>query len=126
MILIISLTLALFWALIATGIAWLCHTSILPVALAVFLFAFCGCVLGLSLCAAAGQNQKGAFMNSLAELRDNYTASQELLAIREEQIGELLNEKAQLRATLDEAREIIKCHYTKAAATWLKKYKETP
>lgn len=32
------------------------------------------------------------------ELRDNYQASQELLAIREEQIGELLKEKAQLRA----------------------------
>lgn len=37
----------------------------------------------------------------LARLRDNYKATSELLAIREEQIGELLNEKAQLRATLD-------------------------
>ncbi len=38
-----------------------------------------------------------------AQLRDNYTASQELLAIREEQVGELLKEK--LRTALDEARE---------------------
>jgi hypothetical protein len=32
-------------------------------------------------------------INELAQLRDNYKATQELLAIREEQIGEFLHEK---------------------------------
>lgn len=31
-------------------------------------------------------------------------------------------ELADIRAALDEAREIIKCHYTIAAAAWLTKY----
>uniref|UniRef100_A0A6M3XMF4 Uncharacterized protein n=2 Tax=viral metagenome TaxID=1070528 RepID=A0A6M3XMF4_9ZZZZ len=47
-----------------------------------------------------------AELAQLRRLRDNYKATSELLAIREEQIGELLNEKAQLRAALDEARKV--------------------
>ena len=54
-----------------------------------------------------GSEKATTELAQLRRLRDNYKATSELLAIREEQIGELLNEKAQLRAALDEARKVI-------------------
>ena len=54
---IISLVLALFWALIAAGIAHLCHANVLLVSLGMFLIAFFSCILGMSrwLLTEAGQ-----------------------------------------------------------------------
>lgn len=43
--------------------------------------------------------------DELTRLRDNYEASQELLVIREEQVGEFLEERKRLRAIEAAARE---------------------
>ena len=53
-----------------------------------------------------------SLITKLAQLRDNYKASQELRQIREGQIEELLNEKAQLRAALDKAGKVIDGYIT--------------
>jgi hypothetical protein len=75
-------------------------------------------------CCDCGQIDRVA---EFAKLCDNYKASQDLLAIREEQVGELLEEKAE-RAALDEARKAFETAILDpddgydAAAAWLKKY----
>ena len=53
-LIIICLGLALFWATIGAGIAYLCHANVAAIAWGVFLLSFCSGLLGMSLCIMAG------------------------------------------------------------------------